>query len=107
MGENSNRIVIGENCMLSRDISINTTDFHSIIDMNLNKKTNPDKNVLIGNHVWIGNRVYVNKDATIGANSIVAAKSVVPGKFFEENSIIGGIPAKVIKEGVTWDRRIL
>lgn len=107
LGEKDTNVSIGTDCMLSRDITINTSDFHSIIDINSNIRINPPKNVKIGNHVWIGNGVYINKGAFINDDSIVAAKSVVPGKYFEKNSIIGGVPAKLIKSDVTWDRKIL
>jgi len=53
--------------------------------------------VQIGNNVWLGRGVMVLKDSIVGDNSIVAAGSVVTKKF-EDNKILGGIPAKVIKE---------
>lgn len=107
LGEKETKVSIGADCMLSRDITINTSDFHSMIDLNQNVRINPPKNVKIGNHVWIGNGVYINKGAFINDDSIVAAKSVVPGKHFEKNSLIGGVPAKLIKSDVTWDRKII
>lgn len=107
LGEKNTEIKIGKNCMLSRDIIINTSDFHSIIDLNTTVRINHSKSVNIGNHVWIGNGVYVNKGANINDDSIVAARSVVPGKMLESNSIIGGVPAKVIKEKVNWERKLL
>lgn len=107
LGERETQVSIGTDCMLSREITINTSDFHSLIDLNQNVRINPAKNVKIGNHVWIGNGVYINKGAFINDDSIVAAKSVVPGKHFEKNSLIGGVPAKLIKSDVTWDRKII
>ena len=53
--------------------------------------------VEIGNNVWLGRGVMILKDSVVGNNSVVAAGSVVTKKF-EENKILGGIPAKVIKE---------
>ena len=38
------------------------------------------------------------KGATIGDNSIIAAGSVVLGKEYPSNVIIGGNPARIIKE---------
>ncbi|UBB91028.1 hypothetical protein J4771_06535 [Candidatus Kaistella beijingensis] len=52
--------------------------------------------VIIGENVWIGNNVTILKNTEIGNNSIVAAGAVVGG-VFPENVIIGGVPAKIIK----------
>lgn len=52
--------------------------------------------VEIGSNVWLGRGVKILKDSIIGNNSVVGAGSVVTKKF-EENKILGGIPAKVIK----------
>lgn len=53
--------------------------------------------IIIGENVWIGNNVTILKNSEIGKNSIVAAGAVVSG-VFPENSIIGGIPAKIIRK---------
>lgn len=50
----------------------------------------------IGDHVAFGPGAKAFGDITIGANSFVAANAVVV-KSFPENSIIGGVPAKLIK----------
>jgi len=56
------------------------------------------KEVIIGNNVWIGSKVIILKGAKIGDNSIIAAGSVVLGKEYPSNVIIGGNPARIIKE---------
>lgn len=53
--------------------------------------------IVIGRNVWIGNNVMILKDTVIGENSIVAAGTVVSGTF-PDNVVIGGVPAKIIKE---------
>ncbi|KAF0195914.1 MAG: hypothetical protein FD166_2641 [Bacteroidetes bacterium] len=106
-GEGSTSINIGANCMFSRNIGMNTSDFHSIIDLNTNYRINLPKDILIGNHVWVGNSVFISKGAVIGNNSVIAQKALVPGKFFENNSLIAGLPAKTIKSNVSWTRQKL
>ena len=106
-GEGNSSISIDEDCILSRDVSINTSDFHSIIDIKLNKRINRPKNILIGNHVWIGFNTTITKGTILNKNSIVASRAVVGGKKFPSNVILGGIPSKVIKENITWDREKL
>jgi len=89
-------IYIGDKTIIGVNVSIMDTDFHHI---------DPDKRMLsgyptgfvnIGKNVWIGNNVMILKNSEIGDNSIIAAGAVVSGKF-PSNVIIGGVPAKVIK----------
>ena len=53
--------------------------------------------IKIGNNCWIGAKVTILDGTVIGDNCIVAAGAVVKG-VFPDNVIIGGIPAKVIKQ---------
>lgn len=107
MDENT-KISIGKDCMLANDITIRTSDSHSIIDLETNKRINPSKDVNIGNHVWIGAYTSVLKGATVSDNSIVGLHSVVTEKSIcPENSLLVGVPAKVVKSNVTWHRERL
>lgn len=95
-------IIFGKDCMLSAHITVRTGDSHSILDITTHERINSSRSVTFGNHVWIGNTVLVFKGANVGNNSIIAGGSVVTGKSFPANSIIGGNPAKVIKENIDW-----
>lgn len=59
-----------------------------------------DKDVVFEGDNWIGMNVTILKGVTIGRGSIIAAGSVVV-KSVPEYSIVGGVPAKVIKERFT------
>lgn len=52
--------------------------------------------IVIGNGVWIGARVTVLPGVTIGQGAVVAAGSVVT-KDVPPNTLVGGVPAKVIR----------
>lgn len=54
------------------------------------------KKIEIGNDVWIGQRVIVMDGVTIGNGSIIGSGAVVT-KDVPPYSIVGGVPAKVIK----------
>lgn len=95
-GESNTSIEIGENSMLSREIFMNTSDFHSIMDADSSKRINPPKDIKIGNQVWLGYNSRLNKGAVIGDHSVVATGSIVSGKTYPSNVILAGIPAKII-----------
>jgi acetyltransferase-like isoleucine patch superfamily enzyme len=51
---------------------------------------------VIGSDVWIGTRAYISQGVSIGHGSIIAAGAVVT-KDVAPFSIVGGVPAKVIR----------
>ena len=52
--------------------------------------------ITVGNNVWIGQKVVVMDGVSIGDNSIVATGAIVT-KDVPAYSIVGGVPAKIIK----------
>lgn len=54
------------------------------------------EHIYIGDDVWIGANVTIIKGARIGNGCVVGAASLV-NKTFPDNSIIGGVPAKILK----------
>lgn len=53
--------------------------------------------VRIGPDVWVGTKVSVLRGTTIGRGSVLAAHAVVRGEV-PEYSVVGGIPARVLKD---------
>lgn len=102
----TSRISIGRDCMFSGGIWLDTSDNHSILDLETGRRINPSKPIEIGDHVWIGRMTTILKGSTIGSDSIIGAGSVVRGTI-PPNVIAAGSPAQVVREGVTWDRRRL
>jgi len=100
--EPCSQVTIGNNCLLSFNIDIRTSDSHSIIDVATDKKINHAKNVSIGNHVWIGEHVIILKGVAINDDSIVAAGSVVTKSADEKGIIVAGNPARIVKRHITW-----
>lgn len=91
------RIEIGNEVAISENVCIRDADNH-VITSSEHRPTQPIK---IGNKVWIGMNVTILKGVTIGDGSIVAAGAVV-NKDVPERCLVGGVPAKIIKENVTW-----
>lgn len=95
-------IVVGDDCLFSSGIEFRTGDSHSILDSETKERINPSKDITIGKHVWIGEGATVLKGTTVGDGSVVGTKSVLTGKRFPASAVIGGTPAKVLKEGIAW-----
>ena len=57
--------------------------------------------MVIGSHVWIGCNVLILKGVTVGDGAVIAAGSVVT-KDVPAASLVGGNPARILKENVTW-----
>lgn len=90
-------ISIGEGCAISHDVTIMDSDAHYL---NGSKNTKP---VSIGNHVWVGTRVTILSGVTVGDGAVVAAGALVKSDV-PPGCLVGGIPAKVLKEHVCWER---
>lgn len=99
------RIEVGKDCMFSSYISLRTGDSHSVLNAETGLRINPSKNIIIADHVWVGNGVTILKGTEIGEDSVVSAKAVLTGKTFPSQSVIAGIPAVVVKTGVSWNRK--
>ncbi|NEP85839.1 MAG: acyltransferase [Okeania sp. SIO2C2] len=102
----SGKISIGDDCMFSGDIYMNVSDVHSILDLESGKRINPPENIEIGSHVCICQGCTILKGVTIGSNSVIGAKSLVSNNV-PQNTIVAGVPAKIVKENITWDRKRL
>lgn len=97
--EDECQLVIGNECMISSHVQVRTGDSHAIFDSG--QRINAAANVRIGNMVWLGEGCKVLKGVTLKDDTIVSTGSIVT-KSFEGNVLIGGVPAKILKEGVSW-----
>jgi len=68
-----------------------------------NQPLNPPESVLLEPHVWVGQEAMLLKGSHVGTGSIIGAKALVNGPI-PPVSAAAGLPAKVIKRGVSWDR---
>lgn len=94
-----NSVTIGDGVGIGRKVTIMDSDCHTVVTENgRNVLSAP---VTIGNHVWIGANARILKGVTIGDGALVAAGAVVT-KDVPPNTIVAGIPAKVIKEKIEW-----
>ena len=87
-------ITIGDGTLVGPKTVIATLNHH----MDPSKRANLfPKPVVIGKNVWIGANVTILPGVTIGDGAIIAAGAVV-NKNVEANTVVGGVPAKLIKQ---------
>ncbi len=87
-------IKIGNNVLIGHNVVIATLNHNQVPEKRGNLLP---KAVIIGNDVWIGSNVTILQGVNIGNGAIIAAGAVV-SKNVEKNTIVAGVPAKIIKE---------
>lgn len=89
-------VTIGNNVNIGPFVSL-MTDGHEIGSSTRRAGKNKFPPIVIGDGVWIGANVTVVGGVTIGAGAIIAAGAVVSGDV-APNTLVGGVPAKFIKD---------
>lgn len=88
---------IGDDCIVGQYFSCHPENHnHSNLDEAIRFQGVNRKGIKINNNCWIGSKVTILDGVEIGEGCIIAAGSVV-NKSFPKNSIIGGVPAKLLK----------
>ena len=104
--ENDMEIVIGDDCMLSHHVNVRTSDSHKIFDIQSDNRTNFPRSVIIGKHVWIAPNSIVMKGVNVGDGCIIGSNTIVT-RNVSSNTLAVGMPAKIVREGVSWSREKL
>ena len=94
-----NSITIGENTNIGGNAKILDNDFHPLEIEARNKDIKEKigtRPVVIGKNCFIGCNALILKGTILGDGCVVGAGAVVSGEF-EENCVIAGNPARVIK----------
>ncbi len=89
-----NGIILGKNCLFAPGVKIISSNHH-YEDINRPIKARPIK---LGDNIWIGANAIILPEVEIGDNCIIGAGSVVTKSFTEDNLVIAGNPAKIIKK---------
>ena len=86
-------ITIGDGCFIGHQVVFATID-HGLDPTH--RHDNFVAPIRLGKNVWVGAHATILRGVTIGDNSVIAAGAVVT-KDVPENVVVGGVPAKVIK----------
>ncbi|MGZ0879439.1 maltose acetyltransferase domain-containing protein [Priestia megaterium] len=85
----------GDNCMLAPGVHVYTAT-HPLDPTERNSGKEYAKPIIFGDNVWIGGSAVINPGVSIGDNVVIASGSVVT-KDVPNNVVVGGNPAKIIK----------
>jgi len=99
------KIVLGDYARFGSEAQIIDTNFHDLIDTQTGEKLQKSAPIFIGNYNFVSNRVSIMKGTqtpnfcTIASNSLCTKDY----KSLGENILIGGIPAKLIRNNISRD----
>lgn len=90
-------VCIGNHVNLAQGITVTALN-HNFEDVTrrIDEQGISTKPVIIGDDVWIGANAVVLPGVTIGRHCVVAAGAVVT-KDVPDHSVVGGVPAKILK----------
>lgn len=98
-GENAG-VFIGENVMIAPNVVIVAFNHgYEIIEEPMVLQKNVEAPIYIENNVWIASNCTIGKGVRIGDGAIIAANSFV-NKDVPPFTIVGGVPAKIIKSRI-------
>ena len=101
----SKYIFLGNDCMFSWNINLETSDHHTICDILTNNRINFSKSIYIGDHVWCAQGVMIAKGAFIASGTMLGANSLAVSKEYYSNTVYAGSPAREIKKDIFWSRK--
>lgn len=96
-------ITIGHNNLFSTNVDFKTGDSHSILSVQTGKRINPSLPIVVGEHNWFGHNTTILKGVEILSHVIIGTGSIVTKSPGATHIALAGIPAKVIKQKVTWN----
>ena len=101
IGDNSylqGNIQIGDDVMIAPQVMFIAGNHNfSNLDIPMNRQGDSEKGIIVEDNVWIGARAIILDGVRIRKGTVIGAGSVVT-KSTEENMIVAGTPAKIIKK---------
>lgn len=101
----SKKILLGDYARIGSESQLMDTNFHQLIDTVSGKIYPKSGEIQIGDFNFIGNRVSIMSNTITSENCIVASNSLCNKDYSSlgTNVLIGGIPAKLIKQNIARD----
>lgn len=88
------RIYIGRGSYIAPNVGLITAN-HKLDNLDSHEE---GRDIVLGEKCWIGMNVVLLPGVVLGSRTVVAAGAIVTKSFPEGDSVIGGVPAKLIKK---------
>jgi acetyltransferase-like isoleucine patch superfamily enzyme len=101
------KVSIGDNCLFGEGASIHDADhvFGPGDRRPIAERGFVSAPVTIGRNVWVGAKATITRGVTIGDNAVIAAHAVVT-RDVPPNSLVAGLPARVIRQWTDEERQV-
>ncbi|WP_223511497.1 acyltransferase [Pseudomonas sp. GL-B-19] len=96
-------VSIGNDVMIAGAVEIRSDDGHPIFDVVSRKRINFPKDIVVKNHVWLGASSKILGGTVLKEGCVVGIGSIVKGRF-PNNCVVAGVPAKVVRRNIAWER---
>ena len=101
---NGGSIVCAPDQLWAGRVYIATDDMHRFEDLATGERLNTfGAHITIGEHVWIGREAVVTGQVDIAEGCVVGLRSLVRNTKIPPHVAVAGTPAKIIREGITWN----
>ncbi len=87
-------VTLGDGCQIGHNVVFATLN-HGLEPAD--RGTTYPAPIVLGRNVWVGSNATILQGVTIGDNAVVAAGAVV-SRDVPANTIVGGVPARIIKK---------
>ncbi len=100
---NGGSIVAEADQLWAANVYLATDDMHRLEDAATGVRINPyGAHIRLGSHVWLGREAVVTGHCDVGDGAVVGTRAMVRGQKIPPRTAVGGCPARVLREGVTW-----
>ncbi|KAA1420906.1 hypothetical protein F0U44_00725 [Nocardioides humilatus] len=100
---NGGSVIAAPDQLWAANVYIATDDMHRLEDAETGARINPyGAHIRLGRHVWLGREAIVSGHCEVGDGAVVGTRAMVRGQKVPPRTAVGGCPARVIREGVTW-----
>ncbi len=97
-------VVIGDDALISAGVWVRNHDMHAVHDIATGRRIGRDPvTTVLERHVWLGQDALLHAVTRVGMGSIIGARALVKGTV-PPFVAAAGVPARVLREGVSWGR---